>query len=77
MNRNIGVWVGPQFFEAVKANIPNVAVQGVDPTAYPADLKGYLSESGGSDNGAASMAKTVIDYTSKCNNSIVVLSGWR
>jgi hypothetical protein len=77
MNSNIGVWVGPQFFGALKTNIPQVALQGVDPTAYPADLKGYLSQSGGSNNGAASMAKTVIDYAANCPTSAIVLAGWR
>lgn len=75
-NSNIGVWVGPQFFEALKADIKGVALQGVDPSAYPADLHGYMAEEGGSSAGAKSMAKMVIDYQTKCPKSAVVLSGW-
>ena len=77
MNSNIGVWVGPQFQAALKTSIPNVAFQGVDPTAYKADLSGYLSEDGGSNDGASSMAKAVIDYAAQCPSSAIVLAGWR
>ena len=57
--------------------INGVALQGVDPDAYPANLDDYLAESGGSDAGAASMAKAVEDYASKCPTSTIILSGWR
>ncbi|CRG89243.1 hypothetical protein PISL3812_06279 [Talaromyces islandicus] len=72
---NIGVWVGPQFFEELSARIPSVTLQGVDSTAYKADLDGYLSD-GGSSDGAASLASTVNDYNSKCPDSAIVVSGW-
>jgi Cutinase len=77
MNSNIGVWVGPQFQAALKSSIPSVAFQGVDPTAYKADLSGYLSQDGGSNDGASSMAKAVIDYAAECPTSAIVLAGWR
>ncbi|KAH8689500.1 carbohydrate esterase family 5 protein [Talaromyces proteolyticus] len=72
---NIGVWVGPQFFEELSSRVPSAALQGVDPDAYKADLYGYLSE-GGSDDGAVSLASTVNDYNSKCPDSVIVISGW-
>jgi len=68
--------VGPQFFGAIKAGIPDVALQGVDAAAYPANLKGYIVE-GGSITGAASLAKTVNAYTAKCKDASIVISGWR
>jgi len=53
----------------------NFAAQGVDPSAYPATLGGYLTEEG-SDDGAVSMARTVSSYVSKCPQSAIVISGW-
>lgn len=73
---NIGVWVGPQFFSALSSKISSVALQGVDPSAYKADLEGYLAE-GGSNDGAKSLAETVDAYIAKCPESAVVVSGWR
>lgn len=49
----------------------------MDPDDYPANLDDYLAEKGGSDAGATSMAKAVVDYASKCPASIIILSGWR
>ncbi|EIW75914.1 carbohydrate esterase family 5 protein [Coniophora puteana RWD-64-598 SS2] len=72
---NIGVWVGPDFNDALKSNIPSVAVEGVDPTAYPATLDSYLSE-GGSNSGAQSMAQTAQAYVQKCPNAALVIAGW-
>lgn len=75
-NSNIGVWVGPQFFDALRALIPGAAFQGVDQTAYPADLKGYL-EQGGSDSGAESLQTTVDRYAELCPDRAIVVAGWR
>ncbi|KAJ7067507.1 carbohydrate esterase family 5 protein [Mycena amicta] len=72
---NIGVWVGPQFQAALTARIPGVAFQGVDPTAYLADLQGYLGEAG-SDSGAQALADTVEAYSAACPASTLVVSGW-
>ena len=74
--RNIGVWVGPQFFDAVAQSLPSAALQGVDASAYVADMHGYLVE-GGSDAGAAALAQTVDAYVAACPQSSVVVSGWR
>jgi len=60
----------------VKAGIPGVALQGVDATAYPANLKGYIVE-GGSATAASSLAKTVNSYAAKCKDTTIVISGWR
>lgn len=75
--RNLGVWVGGEFAQSLKSLIPSVAIQGVDPDAYPADLNDYLSEDGGSDAGAASMAQAIEDYASACPKSTIIASGWR
>ncbi|KAH8827583.1 carbohydrate esterase family 5 protein [Flagelloscypha sp. PMI_526] len=72
---NIGVWVGPQFQQALSSKINSLAFQGVDSDAYAADLQGYLGESG-SDGGSQALAQTVTDYTAKCPDSTVVISGW-
>ncbi|KKA22717.1 Cutinase [Rasamsonia emersonii CBS 393.64] len=72
---NIGVWVGPQFFSALSSKISSVALQSVDPSAYKADLEGYLAE-WGSNDGAKSLAETVDAYVAKCPESAVVVSGW-
>lgn len=71
------MWVGPQFFEGLRTSIKGVALQDVDSDDYPADLNDYLEESGGSDAGAASMAKAIEDYTSQCPDSTIIISGWR
>jgi hypothetical protein len=76
ITRNIGVWVGPQFSSALSSLIPGAAFQGVDSTAYTADLEGYIAE-GGSNAGAASLAATVEAYTAKCPTTPIVVSGWR
>ena len=73
---NIGVWVGPQFQQALSSKINSLAFQGVDSDAYAADLQGYLGE-GGSDGGSQALAQTVTDYTAKCPDSTVIVSGWR
>ncbi|KAF7325057.1 Carbohydrate esterase family 5 protein [Mycena kentingensis (nom. inval.)] len=72
---NIGVWVGPQFEAALRERIQNVAFQGVDPSAYLADLQGYLGESG-SDAGAQALADTVEAYARICPDTTHVISGW-
>ncbi|KIY65360.1 carbohydrate esterase family 5 protein [Cylindrobasidium torrendii FP15055 ss-10] len=69
---NAGDWVGPNFFEALG---DNVAKQGVNSDAYPADLKGYLEE-GGSNAGSQALADTVQAYVAKCPNSPVIIVGW-
>jgi hypothetical protein len=73
--RNIGVWVGPNLQQGL-AKLPSVAFQGVDSSAYLADLQGYLGD-GGSNAGATSLAQTVTDYVAACPDSTVVITGWR
>ncbi|KAK7055391.1 carbohydrate esterase family 5 protein [Favolaschia claudopus] len=72
---NIGVWVGPQFRSALEDSIESLAFQGVDSTAYPATLGGYLSN-GGPASGAQSLADTVTQYASECPQATIVVSGW-
>jgi len=73
---NLGVWAGPQFLSAVQANVDSVAIQGVDPDKYAADLAGYLNDNGGSEDGAQALADQVTAYNEACPDSKVVISGW-
>lgn len=70
------MWVGPQFFQSVQQTVKSVALQGVDPNGYPADLQGYLSE-GGSNSGAQAMVDQIEQYAQKCPNSKIFVTGWR
>jgi cutinase len=72
---NIGVWVGPALMDAFRSGASSFAAQGVDASAYPADLNGYVNE-GGSDSGAASMASTAAAYAQACPDSAIVFAGW-
>jgi len=71
---NIGVWVGPALGQGL-GKIGPVAFEGVDPSAYKADLQGYLAD-GGSNAGSAALAKTVTAYSRACPDSAIVISGW-
>ncbi|KAH7099652.1 carbohydrate esterase family 5 protein [Auriculariales sp. MPI-PUGE-AT-0066] len=75
-SKDIGVWVGPQFRDALEQRISSVAFQGVNPDDYPADLSGYLAENGCSESGARSLAKTVTEYVDNCKDTTIIISGW-
>ncbi|KAJ6783558.1 hypothetical protein PWT90_07712 [Aphanocladium album] len=69
---NVGVLVGPPFFQAVAAALPgkSVNVQGV---AYPASVDGYLN----ADSAAGkTMAQIVRDTRKACPNTKIVTSGY-
>jgi cutinase len=72
---NIGVWVGPQLGEALSSKISSLAFQGVDSSAYAADLQGYIGEDG-SNAGAQALADTVVAYSSACPDATIVITGW-
>lgn len=75
--------MGPFFFDEIRAKIPNAAFQGVDSSAYKADLKGYLEfdintpEKEESTDAALSMQRTIDQYAKTCPNSAIIVSGWR
>ncbi|KAI9163696.1 Cutinase-like protein [Paramyrothecium foliicola] len=72
---NIGTFVGAPFRDDLLSKHSSVAFQGVDPSAYPADLAGYIQE-GGSKSCAKSLATDVEVYASACPQSKIVISGW-
>ncbi|KAH8900817.1 alpha/beta-hydrolase [Thozetella sp. PMI_491] len=72
---NIGPWVGPGFRDALRARFGSVAVQGVSPDDYSADLAGYI-EDGGTVSCAYSIADAVMTYASRCPSAKFVISGW-
>ncbi|KAF2870688.1 carbohydrate esterase family 5 protein [Massariosphaeria phaeospora] len=73
---NIGVWVGPQFKEALLENLGgDIAFQGVNPAQYPAVLDDYAKE-GGSESCGTGLAKTVDAYAAKCPEAAIVVAGW-
>ncbi|KAL3421566.1 Cutinase 3 [Phlyctema vagabunda] len=71
---NVGVIVGPPFFEALKAVVGsgNVAVQGVND--YPAEVGGFLE--GGDPGASAEMAVLIQDALNQCPNTHLVVSGY-
>ncbi len=75
-SRNIGPWVGAPFRDALAAKIDGVAIQGVDPNDYSADLAGYV-EDGGPQSCASSIASAITKYASACSQTKFVVSGWR
>jgi len=78
MHRNVGVFVGPEFFSFLSKKIHGVSNQGVDGKKYPATLMDYLKLGGGSDTGAAAMADQVIAVHKICGDKTVfVFTGWR
>ncbi|KAL2823262.1 cutinase [Aspergillus cavernicola] len=70
---NVGSLTGPPFFDALDETLGEgaAAVQGVD---YPADINGYLS--GGSTDGARTMASLTRTAASQCPDTDIVLSGY-
>lgn len=74
---NIGVWVGPQFKDALLKELDgDIHVQGVNQYDYPADLDGYARE-GGSESCANACAAMVDAYAGKCPEAKIFVSGWR
>ncbi|XWX01813.1 hypothetical protein V2A60_009842 [Cordyceps javanica] len=74
---NIGPWVGQPFRDALysKFGAGRVALQGVDPRDYLADLDGYI-EDGGPESCAVSLGKAVERYSARCPLAKIVISGW-
>ncbi|KAI1411630.1 hypothetical protein F5Y13DRAFT_191245 [Hypoxylon sp. FL1857] len=76
---NLGPWVGGPFQDALVAGSKSVnieiAVQGVSPDDYPADLAGYIEE-GGSNSCAKGLGATVQKYFSHCPSSKIAIWGW-
>lgn len=71
---NVGLLVGPPFFDALKAAMggsAKLAVQGVD---YPADVEGFLK--GGDEGGSQKLADLVQQALQKCPSTKVVMSGY-
>lgn len=75
-HRNVGVWVGPQFFERLRTFMPHAGYQGLDASEYLADLPGYMNE-GGSNNGAAWLGKSIDTYHKYCPSAEMIISGLR
>ena len=71
---NVGVLVGPPFFQALDLAIgdENVGVQGVN---YPASLEGYLED--GDAQGSTNLASLSEQVASLCPSTQIVLSGYR
>ncbi|KAI5859983.1 carbohydrate esterase family 5 protein [Durotheca rogersii] len=74
---NLGPWVGGPFRDALlkKSSDVKIAVQGVSPDDYPADLAGYTEE-GGSDSCARGLGTAVQTYASRCPDSKIAIWGW-
>ncbi|KAJ2896927.1 Cutinase [Zalerion maritima] len=71
---NVGVLVGPSFFEAVTDILggdASLAVQGVE---YDADIPGFLE--GGDTEGSQKMADLVTQAFTQCPSSKIVMSGY-
>jgi len=71
---NVGILVGPPFFDALKEKLGsnNVAIQGVN--NYDADIDGYLA--GGDAGGSQTMAQIIQQAYAKCPNTKLVASGY-
>ncbi|KAH9224558.1 putative cutinase, partial [Leptodontidium sp. 2 PMI_412] len=71
---NVGILVGPPFFDALKARVGSaaLAVQGVN--EYKASIAGYLA--GGDVNGSANMATQIATAFTTCPNTKLVVSGY-
>ncbi|KAI1135548.1 carbohydrate esterase family 5 protein [Hypoxylon sp. FL0543] len=76
---NLGPWVGGPFHDALvaggKSSNIEIAIQGVSPDDYPADLAGYIEE-GGSNSCANGLGTTVQKYISHCPDSKIAIWGW-
>ncbi|KAI1086912.1 carbohydrate esterase family 5 protein [Rostrohypoxylon terebratum] len=74
---NLGCWVGGLFHDALinQSSGIKIAMQGVSPSDYPADLAGYVKE-GGSDTCAKSLGTAVQTYNSRCPSSKIAIWGW-
>ncbi|TVY34657.1 Cutinase [Lachnellula subtilissima] len=71
---NVGVLVGPPFFDALRTSLGASAltIQGVND--YDADIAGY--EAGGDAGGSAEMAKQISAAMAACPNTKLVASGY-
>jgi len=71
---NVGILVGPPFFDALKSLVgsSSVAIQGVN--NYAASIEGYLE--GGDPSGSASMAQEIQQAYNSCPNTHLVASGY-
>ncbi|KAE8453571.1 hypothetical protein EG329_010432 [Mollisiaceae sp. DMI_Dod_QoI] len=71
---NVGILVGPPFFEALKSAVGsgNVAIQGVND--YSASVPAYLA--GGDPVGSAEMATQIQAAQSACPNTKLIASGY-
>ncbi|KAI2627623.1 carbohydrate esterase family 5 protein [Hypoxylon sp. NC1633] len=74
---NLGPWVGGPFRDALvsRSSKIKIAVQGVSPDDYPADLAGYVKE-GGSESCGRGLGAAVQKYVSQCPSSKVAVWGW-
>ncbi|KAK0109727.1 hypothetical protein ONS95_002406 [Cadophora gregata] len=71
---NVGILVGPPFFDALKAKVGSaaLAVQGVND--YKASVVGYLA--GGDVKGSVNMAMQIATAFTTCPNTKLVVSGY-
>ncbi|PVH88783.1 carbohydrate esterase family 5 protein [Cadophora sp. DSE1049] len=71
---NVGILVGPPFFDALRAKVGSaaLAVQGVND--YKASIAGYLA--GGDGKGSVNMATQIATAFKTCPNTKLVVSGY-
>ncbi|KAH8816450.1 putative cutinase precursor [Xylogone sp. PMI_703] len=71
---NVGVLVGPPFFDALTSLVgaSSVTIQGVN--NYAATVSGYLE--GGDPNGSANMASQIKSALSSCPNTKLIVAGY-
>lgn len=70
---NVGVLVGPWFFDTVEEKLGGRASVGVQGVEYPATVDGYLE---GNSTGTVTMANYVITALTRCPDTKVVMSGY-